>query len=146
MTDVSEVHADSIIRASSVKSTTVLPRRFWASYSPPWELEISHINYHWLLIFYLWGKATSLNCCHEWAYCSPPRWHEFGERRWYDIDRGNPKNSEQNLSQCHFVHQKSHMDWPGSEPGPPRWEAGTNRLSHGTAHWLLIHTTKLYSH
>jgi hypothetical protein len=29
------------------------------------------------------------------------------------------KNSERNLSQCHFVHHKFQMDWPG----PPRWEA-----------------------
>jgi hypothetical protein len=38
--------------------------------------------------------------------------------------REKPKNSGKNLSQCHFVHLKSHMDWPGIEPGPPRWEAG----------------------
>jgi hypothetical protein len=28
------------------------------------------------------------------------------------------------LLQFYFVHHKSHMTWPGLEPGPPRWEAG----------------------
>jgi hypothetical protein len=42
---------------------------------------------------------------------------------WY-IDRVKLKNSEKNLTQCHFVHCKSHMDWPGREHGPLRWEAG----------------------
>jgi hypothetical protein len=32
------------------------------------------------------------------------------EYRWNEIDRGKPNYSGKNLSQCHFVHPKSHMD------------------------------------
>jgi hypothetical protein len=35
---------------------------------------------------------------------------QCGEPQWNDIDRVKPKNSEKNLTQFHFVHQKSHMD------------------------------------
>jgi hypothetical protein len=46
------------------------------------------------------------------------------KHRWNEADRGKPKYSGgKNLSQCHFVHHKSPMDWPGIETGPPRWEA-----------------------
>ena len=34
------------------------------------------------------------------------------EHRWNEIDRGKPKYLGKNLSQSHFVHHKSHMDWP----------------------------------
>jgi hypothetical protein len=43
------------------------------------------------------------------------------EHRWNEIDRGKPTYSEKNRQ---FVHHKSHVDGPGIEPGPPRWEAG----------------------
>jgi hypothetical protein len=40
------------------------------------------------------------------------------------LTRGKPKDSEKNLSQWHFVHHKSHMNRLGSEPKPPKGEAG----------------------
>jgi hypothetical protein len=50
--------------------------------------------------------------------------YEYVEPLWNDTETGKPTNSEQNLSQSHFVQHKSHSDWPGREPGPPLWEAG----------------------
>jgi hypothetical protein len=42
------------------------------------------------------------------------------------------------LSQRNFVHHKSHMTWPGLEPGPLRLEAGDYppELRHGLNWWL----------
>jgi hypothetical protein len=49
-------------------------------------------------------------------------------------NRQGKTNSEKNLSQCHFVYNKSHMDltWDRT-PGLRGERPATNRLSHGTA-------------
>ena len=54
------------------------------------------------------------------AYCATLwwRWSVFSffrvmEHRWNENDRGKQKYSGEKMHQCHFVHQKSHMDLPG---------------------------------
>jgi hypothetical protein len=51
---------------------------------------------------------------------------------WNDINSGKPKNSEKDLSQCHFVHHKSHLLDLGANPGCRGEKPATNCLSHGT--------------
>jgi hypothetical protein len=45
---------------------------------------------------------------------------------WNDNDSGKPKYLKKNLSHCHSVHHKSHMDWPGIEPSLHSEKAVTN--------------------
>ena len=56
-----------------------------------------------------------------------------GDHWWNDTDREKPKYSEKNLSQFHFLHYKSHIDYPVCEPGHRYERPATNCLSHGRA-------------
>jgi len=42
------------------------------------------------------------------------------ERCWNNADSGKLKYSVKGISQCHFVLQKSHYDWPGIEFRPQK--------------------------
>jgi len=38
---------------------------------------------------------------------------------WEDNDKGKPKYSKKDMSKCHYVHNKFHMNWPQIELGTP---------------------------
>jgi hypothetical protein len=78
------------------------------------------------LLHDIW-KSTALSKCALASSACPSdksnnKVHVSMEHRWNDTDRGKLECSEKNLSQCNFVHHNAHMDWPGIELGPSRWE------------------------
>jgi hypothetical protein len=56
------------------------------------------------------SEAKFLNSSHQRAHCSFPRRYTSMESHSGMILTGKPKNSERNLSHCHFAQNKSHMD------------------------------------
>jgi hypothetical protein len=77
-----------------------------------------------------WCETMSLNCDQQRAYCSHPRRYTTIETWRNDTNKVKLKKSERNLSQCHLDYHKSHMNWPGREPGLFGARPATNCLSH----------------
>jgi hypothetical protein len=46
---------------------------------------------------------------------------------------GETEVFRENLPQCHFIYHKSHMTWPGANPGRRSGKPAINNLSYGTA-------------
>jgi hypothetical protein len=68
----------------------------------------------------VWDSVSELQHLADLLFI-PDIWVWEAKVEWYWQEK--PKKSEKKQSRSHFVHHKSHMDLPGSEPAPPRWEA-----------------------
>jgi hypothetical protein len=55
-------------------------------------------------------------------------WMSMGSHGGIILTRGKPKNSEKNLSQCHFVRHESYKDEIEREIAPPRRQPAIKRL------------------
>lgn len=59
--------------------------------------------------------------------------------RWLDnTEKGKQKHWETDLSECHFVHHKSHKDYLGSNLGLRGERPATDRLNYGKAELPLV--------
>jgi hypothetical protein len=58
--------------------------------------------------------------------------HEHGQPEWNDTDSRKLQNTVKNLSQCNFIHHKSHMASPRLSLDVCRERPAINCLSHGT--------------
>jgi hypothetical protein len=88
----------------------------WIEWEGGWEWNRQD---KWLPSKYqLSNKQKVTNCSHQQTYCSSQITYTYKYTTPVKWDTGNPQNSETDLFQCHFLHHKSRVDWPG----PPCWE------------------------
>jgi hypothetical protein len=78
-----------------------------------------------MLLLLLFMSMGWDNVCELWPLFILQVIYEYGEPRWNDIDRENPKNWDRSLSQCHSVHHNSHKHIPDLRGDRP----ATNRPS-----------------
>jgi hypothetical protein len=107
-------------------------------------------RWRWVVSFMPWplypGKETqySLNW---WAPLQS--WHSGEGNNLLLLQRGKPKYTEKNLSQCHFIHHKSHMTALWLKLAAYGDSSATNCVSHGTTwcsttkqpnNWTIIYS------
>jgi hypothetical protein len=80
------------------------------------------------------GTGSTQHVGHWMAYCTCPGWLWWWRIWWNEDWQGKLKYSEKNLSQRYFVHHKSHLTDPGSNPGRRVGKPATNRLSYSAAY------------
>jgi hypothetical protein len=87
-------------------------------------LSVTTASFVFFLSLFRTLKIMSCSCCScRWGetvikmrppaglFYIPQMTNEYGATvKWY---RGEPKNLEKSMSQCHTVHHSSNMDWPG---------------------------------
>jgi hypothetical protein len=91
---------------------------------------VSPVSLHVIYVYVDGGHSTSLNCGYQWSYCSSSPddawvWKTTVE----NIDRKAGKLGK-NLSQCHYIHHKSHMEWPACEHRPASKRIVRSTTSH----------------
>jgi hypothetical protein len=94
--------------------------------------EAGHAGANGILVPKGWNEQTVrlvfrfifMSMGHQQAYYSSRRWRMSVESHGGMILTGKPTNTKKNLSQCHFIHHKSHVNEFGYRPMRLLWEAG----------------------
>lgn len=87
-----------------------------------------------------WGFCSALSCERGTSATSGSALRPRLVHKCEAVGGTRISSRTENLSLCHFLHQKFHLTWPGIELGPQWWEAGHKppELWHGLE-VLLLH-------
>jgi len=103
---------------------------------------LCHAHLFQTLVFFLVCVTRVIQWCQQLlrSYCVGGRHMKckyVSLGGWYGIGGVIQRNTKLvgNLSQHHFTHHKSQIDWPGIEPGFPQWQ--TNNIPPEPLHCLF---------